>query len=105
MIKELINTLSANADRNAFCINDRLYSYAELRDHIISIAGQIEDAGSGGAGKNIAVVCSNDIRTYASLFAIWLSGCAYVPLGFNNPVERNLSILDNAGVEVIISVR
>src|SRR5579885_296208 len=103
MVKDLIYSLSSHADRNAFCINDRLYTYRELRDHIVSIIGQIQDARSGGSSRNVAVVCSNDIRTYASLFAIWFTGCAYVPLGFHNPVERNRTILKDAAAEIIIS--
>jgi len=103
MVKDLIYSLSFHADRNAFCINDQFYTYGELRDHIVSIIGEIQDARSEGSSRNIAVVCSNDIRMYASLFAIWFTGCAYVPLGFHNPVERNRTILKDAAAEIIIS--
>ena len=90
MIKELINSFSENADRNAFCINDQYYSFKELQGYVTGIKRQIEAERTTSDSKNIAIVCSNDIRTYASLLAIWFCGCAYVPLGLHNPVDRNL---------------
>jgi len=103
MIQELLESLTVNAKRNAFCIDDKYYSYEELRDLVSGIKAQIESVMGKGDSRNIAIVCTNDIRTYASLLAIWLSGCAYVPLGLHNPVDRNLAILASASAGIIIS--
>jgi acyl-CoA synthetase (AMP-forming)/AMP-acid ligase II len=42
---------------------------------------------------NIGLVANDDIETYASIFAIWLEGFAYVPLHPHQPVERSLEII------------
>lgn len=102
MIQDLLNSLADNADRQAFCINDQYYTYRDLQCHVVAIQRQIESL-EVGERKNIAVVCSNDIRTYGALLAIWFSGCAYVPLGLHNPVDRNLTILDGADTDIVIA--
>ncbi|MBS1557223.1 MAG: amino acid adenylation domain-containing protein [Bacteroidetes bacterium] len=91
------------SDNNAFCINDEYYTYAYLKKSIIAIQKQIEDISVSGVSLRIAVVCNDDIRTYSSLLAIWFSGNSYVPLGLHNPIERNLTILKDACVNIIIS--
>jgi D-alanine--poly(phosphoribitol) ligase subunit 1 len=105
MIKELFDSLFENADQNAFYIQEQFYSYLFLRRRVALIQQQIKAVCAPCSPRNIAVVCTDDVNTYASLLAIWFSGHAYVPLGLHNPVERNLAILGEARAEVIISTR
>jgi len=102
-LESLLTTLKEKGSKDAFCINDLHYTYKQLYEAVCSIRAQISSIKRDFERKNIAVVCSDDFRTYSSLLAIWFSGCAYVPLGLHNPVDRNISILKDADVELIIS--
>ena len=103
-LRNLLSAMEKYKARNAFCIHDVYYTYGDLLSLTASICGQIErERPSTGEDKIIAVLCTDDIRTYASLLAIWFSGCAYVPLGLHNPTERNLTILGDAGCKVLLS--
>lgn len=55
--------------------------------------------------KRVAVDCNDHINTYAALLGCWVCGYAYVPLGFKNPAERNLAILNDAGIDTILSTK
>jgi D-alanine--poly(phosphoribitol) ligase subunit 1 len=103
-LRSLLATLHQKRDRNAFCIHDVHYTYEELYRAVHSTIAQINATRQDDSRKNIAVMCTDDFGTYASLLAIWFSGCAYVPLGLHSPADRNLSILQDADVEVILSV-
>lgn len=89
----------------AFCIEDTYYSYSELNNRVTGIISELNNYSSFLKGKKVAVVCTNDINTYASLLACWISGYAYVPLGLQNPDERNLDILKDAEIGVILSTK
>lgn len=103
--KEILNPFIESIDKfgthNAFCINDRFYTYKELAETIskIRIALQREKI----AGKNIGLVANDDIETYASIFAIWLEGAAYVPLHPKEPIERSLGTIDQAKVSLLLN--
>lgn len=88
---------------NAFCIKDKMYTYADLHEAINKITYQIGLAKNQITNKRIAILATDDFETYASLFAIWFCGYAYVPLGLHNPVERNLTIMREAGIGTLIS--
>ncbi len=44
-----------------------------------------------------------DFESYASCITVLLSGCGYVPLNPLNPIERNLEVIHQAGVKIILS--
>ena len=88
---------------NCFCIQDTFYTYRDLSNKVASIMAQIRSQPKMNGSKRIAVYCTDSFSTYASLFAIWFLDKAYVPLGLHNPVERNLSILNEAKIDCIIS--
>ncbi len=97
------NSFIQYAENNAFCIDEKFYSYADIKKIVYSIKKQIDEFDDKIKNKRVAVLCTDDVRTYSSLIAIWFSGCAYVPLGLHNPVERNLAILKEAAIDIIIS--
>ncbi len=103
LLRSLLTMLREGGGSYAFCIDDRHYTYEQLYNAVNTIKARIENVRRNASRKNIAVVCSDDFYTYSSLLAIWFSGSAYVPLGLHNPAERNLSILKDADIELIIS--
>ena len=44
----------------------------------------------------------DDLDTYASIFALWMEGKAYVPLHPNQPLERNLNIIEQVGLSNVL---
>lgn len=90
-----------NKTNNAFCINERFYSYNQLAEKIYSIRSAIQK--ENVIGKNIGLIAHDDIETYASIFAIWLEGAAYVPLHPQQPFERNKEIINESGVFLLLN--
>jgi amino acid adenylation domain-containing protein len=103
-IENILKELKNN-EGLAFCIEDTYYSYSELNNRIAGIINELDNHSSLKKGRKVAVVCTNDINTYASLLACWISGYAYVPLGLQNPDDRNIDILEDAEIEVILSTK
>lgn len=89
-----------HSTKNAFCINEEFYSYFQLTQSIskIRLALQSEKI----VGKNIGLVANDDLETYASIFAIWLEGYAYVPLHPQQPVDRSIEIINQAEVSLVL---
>lgn len=103
LLNQLIQSFDKNAERIAFCIKDINYEYSYLQKRTYDIINIIHKHKSSISGDKIALNCYDSIDTYASIFAIWLSGYAYVPLGWDTPLDRKLSILKKANINTIIS--
>jgi D-alanine--poly(phosphoribitol) ligase subunit 1 len=94
---------NANADsENAFCISDTFYSYAYFKNRIFSIAAEIKKRGI--VHQNIGVFTQNHIDTYASFYAAWITGNAYVPIHHSYPLNRVEDILNQADINFAIGV-
>jgi amino acid adenylation domain-containing protein len=87
-------------DRNAFCINEKFYTYKEFAQRISTIRKALQS--SEIKSKNIGLVANDDIDTYAAIFSIWLEGLAYVPLHPQQPIERSMEIISQAEIDVVI---
>lgn len=100
VLKPFLESIENFGARNAFCINERFYTYVELAEAIskISIALHCEKI----TGKNIGLVANDDLETYASIFAIWIEGFAYVPLHPQQPIERSQEIIKQAEVSLLL---
>jgi D-alanine--poly(phosphoribitol) ligase subunit 1 len=96
-----LNIVDNYGSRNAFCINSRFYTYTDFIKHISNIRIALQD--SKTESKNVGLVANDDIETYASIFAIWFEGLAYVPLHPHQPVERSIEIISQAKIELVVS--
>lgn len=101
VLKPFLEAIENLGDNNAFCIADNFYTYSDLAKHISKIRKALQSANN--KNRNIGLVANDDIETYASIFAIWLEGFAYVPLHPHQPVERSLEIITQADIDLIIS--
>jgi len=101
MIRQLKASLATHAARNAFCINDRYYTYQDLMETTLRIQSAIAAKG-GSQTKRIGIVTTNTIETYASILACWFAGCAYVPLHPQNPEERTRTIIKEAQIDLVL---
>src|ERR1700691_5364919 len=103
IFERLQHSFEKNARQKAFFIADKYYSYEDTFAIVCAIRKQIDNVADKIKSKRVAILCTNDIRTYSALIAVWFSGYSYVPLGLHNPTERNISILKEADINVIIS--
>jgi amino acid adenylation domain-containing protein len=101
MFQSLINSFTTHSSLNAFCINDKFYTYLEFAEKVSGLVQYIKTKQI--KNQNIGIVTYNDIETYASIYATWFSGNTFIPLHFKNPAERNNLIIEQAGLEVILS--
>lgn len=102
-LDNLYNSLIKNKRNNAFCINNRFYTFAELMHKTALIQNELENNKEYCDNKRVAILCSDDISTYGAVIGTWFLGFNYVPLGLHNPTERNLTILKDAEVKVILT--
>ncbi len=98
MKTDFTNIVLAPLDRalhsngNAFFIGNKFYTYRQLSERISAVRAAIAQINAQNPLVGLAI--HDDIDTYASIFALWMEGKAYVPLHPNQPIERNLNILE-----------
>jgi len=102
MLDQLYTSLLKNSNRNSYCINGEYISYASLLKRISGIYYALKN-NSIELGSNIGITTSNNIDTYAAIFAVWFYGCSYVPLNIKLPIDRNKNILKQASISTILS--
>lgn len=83
----------------AFCIADKMYTYKQLFDYVEQIYCEIESVENNLVG----LYATDDIRTYASILALWLMGKTYVPLNPNQPKERHVEVMSSVHSLAILS--
>lgn len=101
MFVNLTNSILINREKNAFFIKEFFYTYKDLAGRISairkSISKQIDEN-----EKIIGLIANDDLETYASIFALWLEGKAYVPIAPETPLERNQNIVEEASISTVI---
>lgn len=100
IIKPILENITRFHDRNAFCINQKFISYQEFGMEISKIRTAVSK--NNFTNKNVGLVLNDDVYTYASIIALWLEGCSYVPLHPDWPLERCLDIISQVGMELIL---
>lgn len=88
-------------DDPAIFINDRSYTYGELSNFCSAMCAFLKAHGIR-KGDRVGVFTENTIYTYASLLGLWGCGACYVPLNPENPIERNLGIVGDAGIKLLL---
>ena len=88
-----------DSEQLAFCINDKQYSYSQLFDYVEQIYNNVKLIEE----NLICLYATDDIRTYASILALWFAGKTYVPLNPNQPKERHIDIISSVRTKVILS--
>ena len=88
-----------DSDTIAFCVADRLYSYKQLFDYVEQIYCALE----GVEDTLVGLYATDDIRTYASILALWLKGKTYVPLNPNQPKDRHADIISSVHAKTVLS--
>ena len=101
---QILNPVLANIakgkDNNAFCIDDKFYTYGQFGETIANIRSLITERTINN--KHVGLVTNNDLETYASIFALWLEGLCYVPLHIKQTIDRCEDIIEQVGINTIL---
>lgn len=100
ILSPLSHALCLYHKRNAFYIDGHFYTYDQFSQRISSIRLAIKNLKSDE--QIFAIAIHDDLDTYASIFALWMEGKAYVPLHPNQPLDRNLNIVGQVGLSNVI---
>lgn len=87
------------SEQPAFYINGKCWSYSEFNaiiEQVYSLLNNVQD-------PIVALYATDDIRTYASIIALWLQGKAYVPLNPNQPKERHSESILSVDTHFVLS--
>lgn len=101
LIKQLLKPIVDRKDSEtiSFVISGKAWSYAEFYDIVEQIYSLLKEKDD----KFVYLYATDDIRTYASIVALWLLGKAYVPLNPIQPKERHNEVIQSVGSHYIIS--
>lgn len=100
VLQPFLDACDTHAAKNAFCINEVIFSYQQLGQTISAIREAVKKMGPGN--QNVGLVANDDVETYAAIIALWLEGKCYVPVNPETPAERNRNVLTQAGAAVVI---
>lgn len=100
IILPFLNTLNKFGDRNALCIKEQYYTYTDFSRCVSKIRVALHNVEYNN--PRVGLVINDDIETYASIFALWLEGCCYVPLHPNWPLERCLDICEQVALDLVL---
>jgi D-alanine--poly(phosphoribitol) ligase subunit 1 len=103
MIDKIIDSFTTHSERNAFFIRDRYYSYGQVARKVSDIRNSFQRRLPVLAPRYIGVMVYDDLETYCSCLGVMLSGCGYVPLNPLNPAARNIEIIEQADLKLILS--
>ena len=102
-IEDVIKSIKNFPKNNSFFIKGKYYSYKKLGEFISDLNCTILKTHSGLTKEYIGVVINEDFESYASCIGLLLLGYGYVPLNPLNPFTRNLEIITQSDVKVILS--
>ena len=96
----IIDSIGRFSTHNAFCIDEEHFTYAQLGQCISEIRIALQRCCY--SNTKVGLVINDDMKTYASIIALWMEGDCYVPLHPNWPLERCLDICEQVGLDLIL---
>ncbi|MEN8158240.1 MAG: AMP-binding protein, partial [Bacteroidota bacterium] len=99
-LSQIRQNFSSQPDRRAFYIAGTSYSYGELSALVAEIQQKIRQA--PGTNDHVGVWLGDDIQTYASILALWMSGMAFVPVNPLFPEARNRKIIEQTALKLLL---
>lgn len=103
MLERLIQSFDHFSGKVAFCIKDVNYTYHDFGGRVLAIQKRLIEEEDGQAKKPIGIICNDDLDTYAAIVAVLLTGHSYIPISLNNPIDRNLKVIQDSGIEFLLS--
>lgn len=101
ILSKITGQISNQPGRTAFCIAGVEYTYADFGKQIAAIRKAVRS--SGNKYHHVGLVTNDDLETYASIFALWMEGLAYVPLHHTQPEDRSNEIIEQSGIGLVLN--
>ncbi len=96
------NSTALYPDNEAFKCNDISVSYKELDIKTNQLAKCLTDLGVK-KGDRVGIYLNRCIETSIAIYGILKAGAAYVPLDFTAPHSRTQYLLNNCGIEFLVT--
>lgn len=100
ILSRILCSIEMFPSRNAFCIGETFYTYSQLGQSVSKIRTALQR--SNYHNTIVGLVINDDLETYASILALWLEGCCYVPLHPLWPLERCVDISEQVELDFIL---
>lgn len=102
-LTELFETQAAHhPDRIALIMADKSVTYRTLNLHVIRLARRLHDLGVGPEVR-VGVCLHRSPDLVIAMLAVLRAGGVYVPLDLTRPVDRLAWVVDDAGVDILVS--
>lgn len=95
-------TVEAHGDRTALTAASKSWTYAELDARVDAVAAALVDA-EVGRGDRVAILLPRGCESIAAAFGTLRAGACFVPIDPKDPEQRQLEILEDAGVKMVLS--
>lgn len=98
----LQDRIALTPERTAFRQGEAALSYGALGAHALNLGTQVQESGVG-PGDRVAIVMSKGLEMPIAIHAIWRAGAVFVPLDTTAPPERLAGIIEDCGIEVLLT--
>ncbi len=98
-IENLYDSFLQNSNNICIKIADKKYTYTEVLRIANSIRFQLQKTDN----QNIGIYLTDDVYMYASILAVWFEGKTYVPIHPEFPLNKNLNVIEQAEIKIILS--
>ncbi len=96
----IVSSIDIFPKRNVFCIKEKFYTYSQFGRSISMVRTALRHCLF--QNRKVGLVINDDLESYASIIALWLEGCCYVPLHPSWPMERCRDICEQVGLDLIL---
>jgi len=104
MLEKIKSSCKIFSGKNAFVIEGKSFTYHQFAEITSKIRFILEQEPCASE-QLIGVIESNDIETYCSIYACLFAGKTFVPLNPENPIDRNVDILNQTEIKTVLSAQ
>lgn len=93
---------AASPEHTAFTFRDDSLSYRELCEQAGSLASALRSAGVA-RGDRVGIVAGKGLKNPVAVYGVSMAGAVYVPIDPNLPAGRAAFIIEDCGIDVVIT--
>lgn len=98
-LQKVYHSILQNTEKPCFVINNNTFRYRDLQRKISAIQHLIRNAEKH---KPVGIITNDDLETYAAILSCIFLGIAFVPVDPSHPDERNINIMNQAGLSRLL---